>query len=203
MPAFDEGQVDGGTVLGGAVALLAIGLLRGSTIVMRRYFAAMLTFRTQRDWRRKLTGTYLEVPLGSTRHPHRAAAGPRRHRHHRRHRGPQRPAVQHRRRHAGRVRRHQPGHGRLDAHAASRCCCSPRWPCVNRLYTTRVERADRRGAAAGRRGVGDRPRELRRRAGREDARPSDAEIERLDAAADRLREAAHRRGPDPRLRSSR
>ena len=63
IPAFDEGQVDGAAVLGGAVALLAVGLLRGSTIVMRRYFAALLTFRTQRDWRRKLSRVYLDAPL--------------------------------------------------------------------------------------------------------------------------------------------
>ena len=40
-----------------------IGLIRASTIALRRYFAAMLTYRSQAGWRRRLAATYLEVPL--------------------------------------------------------------------------------------------------------------------------------------------
>ncbi len=63
VPAFDGGQVDAGTVLASAGFLLAVGLLRSATIVQRRYFAALMAFRTQRDWRRKLTRVYLDAPL--------------------------------------------------------------------------------------------------------------------------------------------
>ena len=63
VPSFESGRVDGGTVLGAAGALLAIGLLRASTIALRRYFAAMVTFRTQAGWRRRLSDTYLGAPL--------------------------------------------------------------------------------------------------------------------------------------------
>ncbi|MCU0311086.1 MAG: ABC transporter ATP-binding protein/permease [Acidimicrobiales bacterium] len=63
LPSFQDGEVDAATVIGAAGALLAIGLLRGSTIVMRRYFAALLTFRTQRDWRRRLSRVYVDAPL--------------------------------------------------------------------------------------------------------------------------------------------
>jgi ABC-type multidrug transport system fused ATPase/permease subunit len=63
VPSFQEGRVDGSAVVGAAAALLCVGLLRASTIALRRYFAAMLTFRTQAAWRRTLAATYLEVPL--------------------------------------------------------------------------------------------------------------------------------------------
>jgi len=63
VPAFDGGQVDAGTVLASAGFLLAVGLLRSATIVQRRYFAALMAFRTQRDWRRKLSRVYLDAPL--------------------------------------------------------------------------------------------------------------------------------------------
>ena len=43
--------------------LLIIGLIRASTIALRRYFAAMFTYRSQAGWRRRLAATYLEVPL--------------------------------------------------------------------------------------------------------------------------------------------
>jgi ABC-type multidrug transport system fused ATPase/permease subunit len=63
VPSFETGRVDGTTVLAAAAALLAVGLLRALTIVLRRYFAALLTFRTQRAWRKQLSRTYLDAPL--------------------------------------------------------------------------------------------------------------------------------------------
>jgi ABC-type multidrug transport system fused ATPase/permease subunit len=50
-------------VISAGMAILAVGLVRASTIILRRYFAAMVAFRTQRNWRRQLVATYLEVPL--------------------------------------------------------------------------------------------------------------------------------------------
>jgi ABC-type multidrug transport system fused ATPase/permease subunit len=63
VPTFETGRVSSHAVLLTGVALLCVGLLRAMTIVLRRYFAALLTFRTQRQWRRDLADTYLEVPL--------------------------------------------------------------------------------------------------------------------------------------------
>jgi ABC-type multidrug transport system fused ATPase/permease subunit len=62
LPAFDHG-VDGSTVVGAAVALLAIGVLRAVSIVMRRYYAGMTRFRVQARWRRRITDVYLDAPL--------------------------------------------------------------------------------------------------------------------------------------------
>ena len=63
VPTFETGRPTARVVLMSGLALLLVGLLRASTIVLRRYFAALLTFRAQRRWRRDLTTTYLEVPL--------------------------------------------------------------------------------------------------------------------------------------------
>jgi ABC-type multidrug transport system fused ATPase/permease subunit len=63
VPTFESGRVSSHAVLMTGVALLCVGLLRAMTIVLRRYFAALLTFRTQRQWRRDLADTYLDVPL--------------------------------------------------------------------------------------------------------------------------------------------
>ena len=63
IPTFETGRVTSRTVLLSGAALLCVGLLRAMTIVLRRYFAALLAFRTQRQWRRDLADTYLGVPL--------------------------------------------------------------------------------------------------------------------------------------------
>jgi ATP-binding cassette subfamily B protein len=63
VPSFESGRVERSAVLGAAGALLGVGVLRALTIVLRRYFAALLTFSTQRDWRRRLSRVYLEAPL--------------------------------------------------------------------------------------------------------------------------------------------
>jgi ABC-type multidrug transport system fused ATPase/permease subunit len=63
VPTFESGRPEAKAVWYTGLALLLVGLLRASTIILRRYFAALLTYRTQRDWRRKLADTYLSVPL--------------------------------------------------------------------------------------------------------------------------------------------
>jgi ATP-binding cassette, subfamily B, bacterial len=62
LPAFDHG-VDGGTVVGAAVALAAIGVIRAVSIVLRRYYAGTTRFRVQARWRRRITDVYLDAPL--------------------------------------------------------------------------------------------------------------------------------------------
>ena len=44
-------------------ALVGLSLVRGISVVTRRFFLSMAEFRTQRDWRRSLLWHYLDVPL--------------------------------------------------------------------------------------------------------------------------------------------
>jgi ATP-binding cassette, subfamily B, bacterial len=63
VPAFATGQVTAGSAVGAAAVLFAIALLRAVSIVFRRYFAALTTFRTQARLRREVTDRYLDVPV--------------------------------------------------------------------------------------------------------------------------------------------
>ena len=63
IPAFDDGEVDGGDVWVAVLALIGISVLRGLSVVTRRLFLSMAEYRTQRDWRRGLLDHYLDVPL--------------------------------------------------------------------------------------------------------------------------------------------
>ena len=47
VPSFETGRVSASTVLAAGATLMIIGFIRASTIALRRYFAAMLTYRTQ------------------------------------------------------------------------------------------------------------------------------------------------------------
>jgi ABC-type multidrug transport system fused ATPase/permease subunit len=62
VPAFSTG-VASDRIRGAAIALLAVGWLRALSIVLRRYFAALTTFRTQASLRRGVTEVYLDVPM--------------------------------------------------------------------------------------------------------------------------------------------
>lgn len=62
-PAF-SGGVKGGAVVGGVAVVVLVGMLRGSSIVIRRYYAAMVEARMQRTLRRAVVEKYLTVPLG-------------------------------------------------------------------------------------------------------------------------------------------
>jgi len=63
IPAFEDGEVDGGDVWKAVGALVGISILRGVSVVVRRLFLSMAEYRTQRDWRRALLRHYLDVPL--------------------------------------------------------------------------------------------------------------------------------------------
>lgn len=63
VPAFGAEGVDDDAALGGLLALLGMGLLRASAIVLRRYSAGVLTMRTAADLRRSVTNTLIDVPL--------------------------------------------------------------------------------------------------------------------------------------------
>ncbi len=61
--AFENGTVDGGDVWTGMIAIVVISLLRGLSVIVRRWFLMQAELRTQRDWRRALVHHYLDVPL--------------------------------------------------------------------------------------------------------------------------------------------
>ncbi len=61
-PAFKHG-VTGGTVLGGVAVVIGLGLVRGCSIIMRRYFAGMVEARMQRTLRTSVADKYLTVPM--------------------------------------------------------------------------------------------------------------------------------------------
>jgi len=62
VPGYRDG-VTGGTVAAGAVALVGVSLLRSLGIVGRRYFGMKAVRGMQRTWFRRVTDTYLRVPL--------------------------------------------------------------------------------------------------------------------------------------------
>ncbi|MET0726978.1 MAG: ABC transporter ATP-binding protein [Acidimicrobiales bacterium] len=61
-PAF-EGDVSHGTVAIGAVAIVVASLLRMLGVVLRRYFGQMAQRRMQRLWFQRVTDRFLRVPL--------------------------------------------------------------------------------------------------------------------------------------------
>jgi len=63
VPAFADGQVDGGDVWAAVALLVGVSVLRGIGVVIRRWFLVMAVMRTQRDWRRGLLWRYLDLPL--------------------------------------------------------------------------------------------------------------------------------------------
>jgi ATP-binding cassette subfamily B protein len=69
VPGVTEG-VSGSTLAGGAVAIVLVAALRSLGVVLRRYFGNMTARRMQRTLFRRITRTYLRVPLGYFgRHP--------------------------------------------------------------------------------------------------------------------------------------
>jgi ATP-binding cassette subfamily B protein len=69
IPGVADG-VSGATLAGGAGAIVAVAALRSLGVVLRRYFGNMTARRMQRTLFRRITDTYLRVPLGYFgRHP--------------------------------------------------------------------------------------------------------------------------------------
>ncbi len=62
VPAFDGG-VSGTAVLGALAVLIGIGVLRGLSIIIRRYYAAMVEARMQVTLRSSVSEKYLDVPM--------------------------------------------------------------------------------------------------------------------------------------------
>ena len=63
LPAFEDGSIDRGDVWAVMLLVTGVSLARGLSVMVRRWFLAMAENRTQRDWRRALVWHYLDVPL--------------------------------------------------------------------------------------------------------------------------------------------
>lgn len=62
IPGFDEG-VSGATIAAAVGAILGVAVLRSAGVVLRRYFGNMTARGMHRTWFRRITDTYLRVPL--------------------------------------------------------------------------------------------------------------------------------------------
>ncbi|MGY1772350.1 ABC transporter ATP-binding protein [Blastococcus sp. SYSU D00813] len=70
LPAFDEGSTTGAALTLSAVVVLGVALLKIVGILGRRLFAGIMGYRLQADYRRRVTGQYLRLPLSwHQRHP--------------------------------------------------------------------------------------------------------------------------------------
>ena len=63
IPGLDQEGVSGKSVLIGMGAIGIVGLSRGMSIMIRRWFNMMAVARTQRTWRQSLTYRYLYAPM--------------------------------------------------------------------------------------------------------------------------------------------
>ena len=63
LPGLDGGGVDRDTALAGAAAVAAVGVVRGVSMMVRRFFNFTAVARTQRTWRLAILDHYLDAPL--------------------------------------------------------------------------------------------------------------------------------------------
>ena len=70
LPAFDRGATTGAALLLAAAAILGVAVLKILGILGRRLFAGVMSYRLQAEYRRRVTGQYLRLPLSwHQRHP--------------------------------------------------------------------------------------------------------------------------------------
>jgi len=70
LPAFDEGSTTATALTLAAAAILVVAVLKIIGIIGRRLFAGMMSYRLMADYRRRVTGQYLRLPLSwHQRHP--------------------------------------------------------------------------------------------------------------------------------------
>jgi ATP-binding cassette, subfamily B, bacterial len=63
VPAFDEGDRAEAGVGSAVVLLVGLAVVRAVSLVLRRYWAGLTTFGTQRRLRRRVADTYVDVPI--------------------------------------------------------------------------------------------------------------------------------------------
>ncbi len=70
LPAFDEGDTTATALLLAVAVILGVSVFKILGILGRRLFAGVMQFRLQADYRRRVTGQYLRLPLSwHQRHP--------------------------------------------------------------------------------------------------------------------------------------
>src|SRR3954447_2996071 len=70
LPSFADGRTTAGALALAATAIVAVAVLKVLGIIGRRLFAGIMQYRLQADYRRRVTGQYLRLPLAwHSRHP--------------------------------------------------------------------------------------------------------------------------------------
>ncbi|RZU31403.1 ABC transporter ATP-binding protein [Blastococcus saxobsidens] len=70
LPSFEDGVTTAAALTLAALAILGVAVLKIVGIVGRRLFAGVMSFRLQAEYRRRVTGQYLRLPLSwHQRHP--------------------------------------------------------------------------------------------------------------------------------------
>src|SRR3954447_23856834 len=70
LPSFADGRTTAGALALAATAIVAVAVLKVLGIIGRRLFAGIMQYRLQADYRRRVTGQYLRLPLSwHQRHP--------------------------------------------------------------------------------------------------------------------------------------
>ncbi|MGY1747899.1 ABC transporter ATP-binding protein [Modestobacter sp. SYSU DS0511] len=70
LPAFEEGDTTAGALSLAALTIVVVALLKIVGILGRRLFAGIMSYRLQAEYRRRVTGQYLRLPLSwHQRHP--------------------------------------------------------------------------------------------------------------------------------------
>ncbi|SDD10646.1 ABC-type multidrug transport system, ATPase and permease component [Geodermatophilus telluris] len=70
LPAFADGETTAGALTLAVTVLLGVAVLKILGILGRRLFAGIMAYRLQADYRRRVTGQYLRLPLAwHQRHP--------------------------------------------------------------------------------------------------------------------------------------
>jgi ABC-type multidrug transport system fused ATPase/permease subunit len=70
LPSFDDGATSAAALTLASVAILVVAVLKIVGILGRRLFAGIMSYRLMADYRRRVTGQYLRLPLSwHQRHP--------------------------------------------------------------------------------------------------------------------------------------
>ncbi len=70
LPAFDDGDTTAAVLLLAVLAIVGVAVLKILGILGRRLFAGVMSYRLMADYRRRVTGQYLRLPLSwHQRHP--------------------------------------------------------------------------------------------------------------------------------------
>src|SRR5215212_3646576 len=70
LPAFDDGRTTAAVLLLAVLAIVGVAVLKILGIRGRRLFAGVMGYRLQAEYRRRVTGQYLRLPLAwHQRHP--------------------------------------------------------------------------------------------------------------------------------------